>query len=79
MRTEDEIQRAHDQLVGILLGEVKLGLPSDLIGSISTAASVLCWILQHEHNQTFGKSLANLESLAKSAGYTLERYENPST
>jgi hypothetical protein len=58
MRAEDEIRRAHDLLVAVLLGEIPnpwTGAPQEiLIG----AADVLCWVLQHEHNRTFEKNLA---------------------
>lgn len=79
MRTEDEIQRAHDQLVGILLGETKFAkVEKRILRDTHVAASVLCWVLEHDHNPLFAAFLADLQKVTTEAGYTLERYENPS-
>lgn len=72
-RSEDEIVRAHDLLVGILVGELREVVESspDGLRSIAAAADVLCWLLGHEHNQNFGGNLARLEVSLLAAGYHL--------
>lgn len=66
MRTEDEIQEAHDLLVGLVLGEARLqeGWTPESKAAVHSAADVLCWVLKHDHNRTFE---GNLEKLRKAA------------
>lgn len=79
MRTQAEIQRAHDLLVGVLLGEVPELEPTQRRHKevLSAAASVLCWILEHDHNVKFPRLLKDLEQAAKEYGYTV-RARRPS-
>ncbi len=65
LRTEAEIQRAHDLLVGVILGEAGVGLVDRQHTTLSIAASVLCWALQHDHNIQFGTLLRELEQEIK--------------
>lgn len=72
MRTETEAQRAHDLLVGILLKEMPVIFDPKFLEHINVAASVLCWVLQHEHNATFGKNIAKLEADLLAQGFTFD-------
>lgn len=64
-RTPDEVQRAHDQLVAIVLGEIDVGFDADEKRVACANLDVLCWMLGHKHNETFARNMANLaEELA---------------
>lgn len=72
MRSEDEIQRAHDILNLAITG----GLPGIPIrGEIGIrlrfALDAICWVLRHEHEEGFHKNLAEIESWAADHGYRL--------
>jgi hypothetical protein len=73
MRNADEVQRVHDQLVAVILGEVPLDLDSQDLQRLTGAADVLCWVLQHGHNDTFELNLKKLEQSARAAGFVLQR------
>lgn len=69
MRDAAEIQRAHDMLVAIILGEVPYrGLD---LSRIHGACEVLCWVLEHGHNEAFAANLAAIEASVRLAGYEL--------
>lgn len=70
MRSAAEIQRAHDILVAMLVGEVPR--PQGKEEVLVSTASVLCWVLKHDHNPTFETLIANLEKGLQELGYTLE-------
>lgn len=68
LRDKSEMQFAHDLLTAIVTGEApgfdkfppraKLGMVAQL--------DVLCWVLEHDHNQNFGNNVKALrEYLAK--------------
>jgi hypothetical protein len=67
LRDELEIQKAHDAIIGILLGEAPIEFDPIDKCSFHIAADVLCWVLQHDHNKGFsvglGKLYAHLEEL----------------
>lgn len=74
MKTELEIQRAHDILVEIILKRV----PNPFPGAeqfIIANADVLCWILNHDHNTTFRDNLAKIETYLEHQGLIL--YQAP--
>jgi hypothetical protein len=71
MRTYDELQRAHDLLVGIMLGDVPSESRRD--PSIHAAAEVLCWALHHDHNTAFTTKLHVIEQELRARGFVLER------
>lgn len=73
MKDQKEIQRAHDLLVGCILGEAPLPRPMDEMEKekIGVMASVLCWVLQHSHNPLFGDYLARFETELKANGIYL--------
>lgn len=78
IRDEDEIQRAHDILAAVALGEVPAEPPSetddDFQGAyFQGALDALCWVLHHVHNPQFSENLALLEASIKARGYKLER------
>lgn len=74
MKTQDEVQRAHDLLCGIVTGEVRSFpmAPSEL-QSLHAVLDCLCWILEHEHNQVFQENMAILEERLQEAGYCLRK------
>jgi len=72
MKTPNEIQRAHDLLVPVILREIDLGYTDKEIESIATFAAVLCWVLEHDHMRKFPEFLQGLERAANQAGYELE-------
>lgn len=77
MRDQDELQRAHDMFVAILLGECpQLEVGPQTKERIHIATDVLCWVLNHDHNQAFAKNLAAIEDQARTAGYILENKSN---
>lgn len=71
MKTQDEIQKAHDILVAVLLGEIDVGATGN--EHLNIAATVLCWVLEHEHNHTFQDILKDIDDEARSRGYVLEK------
>lgn len=77
MRSEAEIQRAHDILLGFILDDVPAILSPKVKTSMRCAADVLCWALEHDHNQAFEKNLAELATTAERFGFVLkERKES---
>lgn len=77
MKTQAEIQEAHDRVVQTVLGDA----PNPFEGENSkmlliAAADVLCWVLEHEHNQTFANNLKILAQEQKALGYELVDYGN---
>ena len=70
MRTEAEIQRAHDVIAGLILGEGPK-VPSNCQPLLNTQAAVLCWVLEHDHNRAFSDLLKTLEKIAEDEGFEL--------
>lgn len=79
MRSELEIQRAHDMLIALILREVPNPLSPESIHALRVACDVLCWALEHDHNDTFGRHLAGLEQALASAGFKLEKRDRPTS
>lgn len=71
LRPTYDVQTAHDVLVAFLLKDLPVDLPAEVQLQIHNMASVLCWVLGHEHNPTFAETLAQLERLARVHGYQL--------
>ncbi len=75
MRTEDEITKAHDRLVGIVLGEI----PDPFLGDpesharMHCVADCLCWVLEHEHNRTFAEILEKIDTYLADKGLALTK------
>ncbi len=72
MRTQAEIQRAHDLLVGLIC-ELPVKVPEDVEPLIRAQCDVLCWLLECDHNGAFGGNLAALENELFAKGYVLEK------
>jgi len=66
-----EIQKAHDILCAVILGEVEIDLTPEEHKRIQANCEALCWILGHEHNPTFGDNLINIQKAAYDRGYRL--------
>lgn len=66
-----EIQKAHDILCAIILGEVVIGLDETQHKQIQANCEVLCWILGHNHNTSFADNLMSIQLAAYQAGYQL--------
>lgn len=69
----DDVVRAHDLLVQVICGEVKLPDPPTAVEEthMRAQADVLCWLLGHAHNRSFGANLAMLREEVEAAGYRL--------
>lgn len=63
-----EIQRAHDLLWEINDKRVLPWVGQELI----VALDVLCWVLQHHHNQSFADHMRKLEQRLRHLGYELQ-------
>lgn len=73
LRSQDEIQRAHDLIVSFLSGEI----PNVFIGDdekrlMTVAADVLCWCIQHD-NPSFQNNLDGLEDAIRVVGGEFKR------
>jgi hypothetical protein len=76
MKNELEIQRAHDLLTGFLLEEkLRQAVPIAVLNDLNTASDVLCWVLEHGHNQTFVDVMKQVESFVRTAGFEFRRVE----
>jgi hypothetical protein len=66
MRTPAEIQRAHD-LFGLvsLASDVFGHEPGENMLLTCVAPDVLCWVLEHDHNQRFADDLERIERALK--------------
>jgi hypothetical protein len=68
MKTQDEIQRAHDILAAIILKEVPLQVKDEQMEGLLGSADVLCWMLEHEHNKSFQENLKRIEDAFQKMG-----------
>lgn len=76
MKTQAEIQKAHDQLVAVITDELPI-LNSYLDRlALRAAADALCWVLDHDDNQTFAANLTKLDAEARALGLVLIEKEN---
>ncbi len=73
LRDRTEIQRAHDILSAIVTEEVPHPSPANPLPFIC-ALDVLCWVLKHDHNQTFASNLEFIDKAMKESGFVL-RFE----
>ena len=77
MIPEDKIQRAHDILAAIRLGEVPspYGDDEDEINNkmLYAALDVLCWVLGHDHNTSFAGNLDFIDKEISKRGFKLTR------
>jgi len=77
MKDATEVQHAHDIITGFLLGEVRARLSGNDWAALHSAADTLCWVLNHQHNQSFNDNLARLEHIAAAQGYQLVQHHRP--
>jgi len=74
VRTLDEIQRAHDILWAVVMGEVRVGIDQAAMAPWHASLDTLCWALGPDHNDqstAFRDNLAKLERAIAVAGYEL--------
>jgi hypothetical protein len=72
LRNETEIQKAHDVLSGLLLKEIPVILDPAGLHNFHLAADVLCWVLQHDHNEAFGNNLKKLYAFLSEQGFEIK-------
>lgn len=78
MRDPLEIQRAHDILAAVVLGEVPGVFPNaESHAALTAALDALCWVLQHGHegNNNFAENLARIHRYAENQGRRLNRVD----
>lgn len=74
MRTPQELQRAHDLLVGMIISDElrrRVFGPDDekaVQERLMECANVLCWCLGHTHNVTFATNLQTIETAMERLG-----------
>lgn len=73
----DDIQRAHDVLHAQVTGEVPFVLDESARPLMHAALDALCWVLGHEHNENFGRSLAKIERELAARGFRMVRSDAP--
>ena len=73
MRGETEIQRAHDILVSVILGDMTgvLTLSTRDAEAMHVAVDALCWVLSHGHSRKFAENLATIEEEIADLGFFL--------
>lgn len=77
MRSQEEIQRAHDALVGVINREVPAEMKDrDTQLALHAATDTLCWVLQDGCESDFEANLAKLEKEIAARGFRLERRAN---
>jgi len=83
MKTQDEIQRAHDMMVAVMLDEVPHGLDAESLRVIAAQCAVLCWMLDenpiHQPGWEFGNNLIRLRSRIEAAGFEMVEAKEPFT
>jgi hypothetical protein len=79
MRSYEEIQRAHDQLLPLITGDIPFPLAEEDRRHLHACLDVLCWVLEHNHNQAFAVNLDRLGADLHAAGFELKRAAKPFT
>jgi hypothetical protein len=75
MRTGDEIQRAHDILTAMILQrEIVARLDDETRRVVTRSIDVLCWVLRHDHNESFQGMLEVIDAHMAAMGLELHRY-----
>lgn len=73
MRSQDEIQHAHDTLWSQVTGETPFVFHEASRQPMQAALEVLCWVLEHNDADGFRRSLADIEAGLAERGYRLCR------
>ncbi len=82
MRTQDEIQKAHDCLIAFILGEapedLQASLPEEHEKTIEAMATALCWVLDDgdQPGKNFAKLLAEIYAASEALGNPLVKKQN---
>jgi hypothetical protein len=71
LRPQQDIVRAHDLLVGIMLDQCPFPDAGLTRRDLSLMTNVLCWCLHHADNQQFAKQLHNIDASLRAMGYGL--------
>jgi hypothetical protein len=77
LRSIEELQRAHDLLVGIIMRHAPFPDVGFTMRDINLMASVLCWCMQHEYNDQFPRVLEKITADMAAHGYVLEDTRAP--
>ncbi len=74
MKTFEEVQAAHDRLTAILLEDVPNPFEDDPLAwkALQSATDVLCWVLEHDHNQHFTENLRLIDEFLAECGLELK-------
>ena len=74
MRSDSEVQRAHDVLVGLILDPtlMKKVFLFHHKEQLIAYADALCWCLLHTHNESFGNHLEDIERRLRELGVEVE-------
>ena len=75
MIEEDRLVRAHDLIVAILLGEIKIDVSDEEAISLTSICNTLCWVLDHKYNDIVQRILDGLEYRMMMRGLTMEKRE----
>lgn len=73
MRSQDEVQRAHDMLHGIVTKEVDVGMGPDDLRNTALVRGVLAWVLGGDESHPLAEMLADLDATLKAKGYRLAK------
>jgi len=74
MRDPDEVQEAHDILWAFLAGEVKdVEMDPQTRLGLRAAVDTLCWVLEHDHVQTFPTNLQRLKNFVAVRGGSFKK------
>lgn len=69
MKSETEIQRAHDILSAVNISALSEALPEGDVKALKSALHALCWVLDHEH-EMLSPLLASISAEASKAGFS---------
>ena len=69
LRAPLEVQRAHDLLFAVVMGEVDVLMTAEHRLVLGACLDVLCWVLRHHHSTAFAENFANLWRCIQEAGY----------
>lgn len=75
VKSEIDIQKAHDLLIGFLTETIVVDEPLET-EMLTASCDVLCWVLGHDHNDTFELNMAKLKDMAVEAGYEMRLKED---
>ena len=77
MRSWEEIQRAHDILVGVILREVPVEMKDrETQLGLHAALDALCWVLQDNCESDFAENLSKIEKELTARGFRLQPRQN---